>query len=192
MLNFKIEAVLVCCGFLLACTKSGKDTVMINLETSAGKIMIELDRKAAPITTDNFVKYAQAGFYDGTIFHRVIDSFMIQGGGFDAKMNEKQTQAPIKNEAANGLKNKIMTVAMARTQDSHSATAQFFINVADNTFLDYVNGKNDGYAVFGKVVEGQDVVNKIAKVSTQTVGYYQNVPVESVVILKANVINSAE
>ena len=165
---------------------------MINLETSAGKIMIELDRKAAPITTDNFVKYAQAGFYDGTIFHRVIDSFMIQGGGFDAKMNEKQTQAPIKNEAANGLKNKIMTVAMARTQDSHSATAQFFINVADNTFLDYVNGKNDGYAVFGKVVEGQDVVNKIAKVSTQTVGYYQNVPVESVVILKANVINSAE
>ncbi len=162
---------------------------MIRLTTNHGDICIELDFDAAPKTAANFQEYVEAGFYDGKIFHRVIDGFMIQGGGFDADMKESETRTPIENEADNGLKNDIGTVAMARTQDPHSASAQFFINVNNNDFLNH-SGKTMqgwGYAVFGKVVDGMDVVNKIKGVATGNHGFHQDVPKETVLIEKASV-----
>jgi peptidyl-prolyl cis-trans isomerase B (cyclophilin B) len=159
------------------------------LTTSMGAITLELDAKKAPKSVENFVAYVKAGHYDGTIFHRVMDNFMIQGGGFNDKMVQKPTKAAIKNEADNGLKNNKYTVAMARTNDPHSATAQFFINVADNDFLNFSSPteRGWGYAVFGKVTAGMDVVDNIKKVKTGNNGFHQNVPLEPVTILKAAV-----
>ena len=159
------------------------------LTTSMGAITLELDAKKAPKTVENFVAYVKAGHYDGTIFHRVMDNFMIQGGGFNDKMVQKPTKAAIKNEADNGLKNNKYTIAMARTNDHHSATAQFFINVADNDFLNFSSPteRGWGYAVFGKVTAGMDVVDNIKKVKTGNNGFHQNVPLEPVTILKAAV-----
>ena len=157
---------------------------MIVLHTNFGDITVELNKEAAPKTCENFLSYAQDGFYNGTIFHRVIDGFMVQGGGFDADMNQKAVNAPIENEADNGLKNEVGTLAMARTMDPHSATAQFFINVKDNGFLNH-SGKNAqgwGYAVFAKVTEGMGVVEKIKAVKTGNHGMHQDVPVEPVII----------
>ncbi|WP_228720854.1 peptidylprolyl isomerase [Nitrogeniibacter mangrovi] len=158
------------------------------LETSQGNITLELDAERAPVTTQNFIEYVRSGFYDGTIFHRVIDGFMIQGGGFEPGMKQKPTRDPIINEAKNGLKNAVGTIAMARTQDPNSATAQFFINVADNRTLDYPSFDGWGYAVFGRVVDGMDVVMRIAKVRTAQKGYHGDVPVEDVIIRKARVL----
>ena len=162
----------------------------VKLTTSMGPITLQLDKEKAPASVENFAKYVDSGQYDGTIFHRVIDGFMIQGGGFDKDMHQKPTGAPIKNEASNGLKNDKYTVAMARTSDPNSATAQFFINVKDNDFLNYSAPtlQGFGYAVFGKVVEGQDVVDKIAKVPTGNRAMYQNVPLQPVVIEKAECV----
>lgn len=159
------------------------------MQTSMGNITIELDEKKAPKTVENFVAYVKSGHYDGTIFHRVMDNFMIQGGGFNDKMVQKPTKPSIKNEADNGLKNLKYTIAMARTNDPHSASAQFFINVADNDFLNFSSPteRGWGYAVFGKVTAGTDVVDKIKKVKTGNNGFHQNVPVEPVTILKAEV-----
>ena len=159
----------------------------IKLTTSMGPITLELDEAKAPLSAQNFAKYVDSGHYNGTIFHRVIDGFMIQGGGFSKDMRQKPVEAPIRNEAQNGLKNDKYTVAMARTPDPNSATAQFFINVKDNDFLNYTAPTQQGwgYAVFGKVVEGKDVVDKIAKVATGNAGMHQNVPTAAVVIEKA-------
>ncbi len=161
---------------------------MVRLHTNLGNITLQLDAEKAPATVQNFLDYVNSGFYSNTIFHRVIANFMIQGGGFEPGMKQKQTNAPIKNEAANGLKNDNYTIAMARTSDPHSATAQFFINVRDNDFLDYPGQDGWGYCVFGKVVEGTDVVDKIKKVATGNSGFHQNVPREDVVIVKAEEI----
>lgn len=159
---------------------------MITLETNYGNIKLELDFAKAPKTAENFLQYAKNGFYDGTIFHRVMDGFMIQGGGFDQSMTQKKTEKPINNEANNGLKNKRGSIAMARTSDPHSATAQFFINVVDNDFLNYTSETPNGwgYCVFGTVVEGMDVVDKIKKVATTTRAGHQNVPVDPAIIEK--------
>jgi len=162
---------------------------MITLHTNFGDITIELDNAKAPKTCANFLAYAKEGFYDGTIFHRVINGFMIQGGGFDKDMKQKPTKAMVENEADNGLKNMNGTIAMARTSDPHSATAQFFINIKDNDFLNH-SGKNAqgwGYAVFGKVSVGMDVVDKIKAVKTASKGFHQDVPVEPVVIEKVTI-----
>jgi peptidyl-prolyl cis-trans isomerase B (cyclophilin B) len=158
------------------------------LTTNHGNIKIELDADKAPKTVENFLNYVKSGHYNGTIFHRVIDGFMIQGGGFEAGMQQKPTNAPIENEAKNGLKNEPYTLAMARTSDPHSASAQFFINVKNNGFLDYPGQDGWGYAVFGKVVEGQDVVDKIRQVKTTRKGMFSDVPVDDVVIEKAEVV----
>ncbi|MFP5384252.1 MAG: peptidylprolyl isomerase [Gammaproteobacteria bacterium] len=163
----------------------------VALRTSAGDIVLELDSAKAPATVENFVNYVKAGHYDGTIFHRVIPNFMIQGGGFTADMSQKSTNAPIRNEANNGLANDRGTIAMARTNDPHSASAQFFINVVDNDFLNFKSesGQGWGYAVFGKVVQGLDTtVETIRKVRTSRAGMHQDVPVEAVTIIKAEVI----
>jgi peptidyl-prolyl cis-trans isomerase B (cyclophilin B) len=162
----------------------------VALNTNYGRIVLELNAEKAPKTVANFVEYVKSGHYNGTIFHRVIDGFMIQGGGFDDKMKQKPTNAPIQNEADNGLTNDIGTVAMARTMDPHSASAQFFINVGNNGFLNH-SGKNPqgwGYAVFGKVTEGMEVVNKIKGVPTGNAGGHQDVPRDGVVIESAEVI----
>ncbi len=163
---------------------------MVKLHTSLGVITLELDAEKAPETVKNFLAYVEAGHYDGTIFHRVIDGFMVQGGGHLPDMSQKPTQAPVKNEANNGLKNEQYTVAMARTQDPHSATAQFFINVANNDFLNFRNESVQGwgYCVFGKVVEGKDVVDKIRSVKTGRRSFYQDVPNDDVLIEKAEVV----
>jgi peptidyl-prolyl cis-trans isomerase B (cyclophilin B) len=160
---------------------------MVKLQTNFGDITIELDAERAPESAANFLEYVRSGFYDNTIFHRVIDGFMIQGGGFEPGMKQKSTRAPIKNEAANGLKNENYTIAMARTSDPHSATAQFFINVSDNTFLNHTapTGQGWGYAVFGQVVDGKDVVDRIRKVKTGSRGMHQDVPADDVLIQKA-------
>jgi len=165
--------------------------MMILMKTSMGDITIELDTENAPKTAENFKKYVEDGFYDGTIFHRVINGFMVQGGGFDTDMAQKSTMEPIKNEANNGLKNLNGTVAMARTNDPDSATAQFFINVADNSFLDHTaeNNQGWGYAVFGKIVEGMDIVNQMKAVKTGSNGFHQDVPEEAIVIESAVVKN---
>lgn len=158
------------------------------LTTNYGKIKLELDAEKAPKTVENFLSYVQSGHYDGTIFHRVIDGFMIQGGGFEPGMKQKPTREPIENEAKNGLKNEPYTIAMARTSAPHSASAQFFINVKNNSFLDYPGQDGWGYCVFGKVVEGNDVVDKIKSVKTTRAGMHSDVPVENVVIEKAEVV----
>lgn len=163
---------------------------MVKLHTNYGVIGIELDEKNAPQTTANFIEYVKSGHYDNTVFHRVIDGFMIQGGGFEPGMNEKPTRAPIENEAGNGLKNEAYTVAMARTSAPHSASAQFFINVANNGFLNYTapTPQGFGYCVFGKVTEGQDVVDKIKKVKTGNKAGHQDVPLEDVTIERAELV----
>ena len=167
----------------------GPDPV-VKLETSMGDILVRLDARKAPMTTANFLEYVKAGQYDGTIFHRVIKDFMIQGGGMTASLREKTTRAPIKNEADNGLRNRKYTIAMARTSDPHSATAQFFINVKDNSFLDHrsKDPQGWGYAVFGKVIRGQDVVDQIAAVKTGSRGYYEDVPMQPVIIKRATIV----
>ena len=163
---------------------------MVRLHTNHGDITIDLDAKAAPATVENFLEYVRSGFYDNTVFHRVIDGFMIQGGGFEPGMKQKGTRKPIQNEADNGLKNDNYTVAMARTSDPHSATAQFFINVSDNAFLNHTaqTAQGWGYAVFGRVTEGQDVVDKIKKVATGSRGMHQDVPRDDVIIERAEEI----
>jgi peptidyl-prolyl cis-trans isomerase A (cyclophilin A) len=169
---------------LLTCALSWGQTV--RLKTTLGDIVLELNAKAAPKTVDNFVTYVNAGHYDGTIFHRVIDGFMIQGGGFTPEMQQKPTRPPIPLESSNGLKNETGTVAMARTMQPNSATSQFFINLKDNAFLNYTDPMaNPGYTVFGKVVKGMEVVEKIKLVATATQGNYENVPKTPVVITKA-------
>lgn len=166
------------------------DMPIVQFDTNMGTITLELNEQAAPVTVANFIDYVESGHYDGTIFHRVIDGFMIQGGGMDANMNEKRTGTPIKNEADNGLKNDVGTIAMARTSDPHSATAQFFINVKNNDFLNYSSPSPQGwgYAVFGKVIDGMDVVNQIKDVPTGRYGYHADVPTTPIVINSAKVI----
>jgi len=167
---------------------------MVRLETSMGDIFIELDAENAPKTTANFLEYVREGHYDGTIFHRVIDGFMIQGGGMTEEMQEKPTRAPVENEADNGLKHDAYTVAMARTMDPHSATSQFFINVKKNDFLNHSakTPQGWGYTVFGKVTKGHGVVNKIKGVSTGRKGMHDDVPTEPVTIVKAEEVEAAE
>lgn len=162
---------------------------MITLHTNMGDIVVELDFEKAPISAQNFLDYAKDGFYTDTIFHRVINGFMVQGGGMLEDMSQKETKAPIQNEADNGLKNTIGTLAMARTSDPHSATAQFFINVADNGFLNHSSktAQGWGYAVFAKVTDGMDVVNKIKEVKTGSNGFHQDVPATAVTIEKVTV-----
>jgi peptidyl-prolyl cis-trans isomerase B (cyclophilin B) len=163
---------------------------MVNLHTSQGVISIELDEQRAPLTVANFLQYVRDGHYSNTLFHRVIDGFMIQGGGFEPGMRQKPTRAPVRNEADNRLKNAAYTIAMARTSDPHSASAQFFINVADNAFLDHSapTAQGWGYCVFGRVVAGKDVVDRIKSVRTGRRGMHQDVPLEDVVIEKAEVV----
>jgi peptidyl-prolyl cis-trans isomerase B (cyclophilin B) len=162
---------------------------MVILETNFGDIKLELFADKAPKTVANFLQYVEEGFYDNTIFHRVISNFMVQGGGMEPGMKEKATRAPIENEAENGLSNKTGTIAMARTNEPHSATAQFFINVKDNNFLDFSapNPQGFGYCVFANVIEGMDVVEKIKGVATGNSGYHQDVPLEDVVIKTARI-----
>jgi cyclophilin family peptidyl-prolyl cis-trans isomerase len=173
-----------------SCTAKGNTPMKVKMTTSMGPIVIELNRDKAPVTVDNFVKYVESGHYNGTVFHRVIDGFMIQGGGFTKDMTQKSVNAPIKNEASNGLKNENYSVAMARTGVRDSATAQFFINVKDNDMLNYSGESQQGwgYAVFGKVVEGKDTVDKIKKVATGNSGPHQNVPTQPVMIEKAECV----
>lgn len=163
---------------------------MIKMTTNMGDITIELDEENAPVTAANFKQYVEEGFYDGTIFHRVINGFMIQGGGFESGMVEKETRDSIKNEANNGLSNELGTLAMARTPDPHSASAQFFINVKDNKFLDFRSETSDGwgYCVFGKVTDGMDVIDQIKQVETTFRMGHQDVPDEDVIIIKAEVV----
>ncbi len=166
----------------------------VKLETSMGDIVLSLNEEKAPITTANFITYVKDGFFDGLIFHRVIPNFMIQGGGFTPEMEQKQSRANIENEADNGLKNKKYSVAMARTPDPHSASSQFFINSKDNDFLNFSSPTVSGwgYCVFGEVVEGMEVVDAIEKVETTNKGYHGDVPVESVIINKASLVEEAE
>jgi peptidyl-prolyl cis-trans isomerase B (cyclophilin B) len=163
---------------------------MVRLHTNHGTIALELDTARAPQTVANFLEYVKSGHYDNTMFHRVIDAFMIQGGGFEPGMRQKPTRAPVQNEADNGLRNERYTIAMARTSDPHSASAQFFINVADNAFLDHTSptAKGWGYCVFGRVVEGTEVVDAIGKVKTGTRGMHQDVPLDDVVIERAELV----
>ena len=162
---------------------------MVKLHTNFGTITLDLNAEKAPITVENFLQYVQDGFYNNTVFHRVIDGFMVQGGGFEPGMNQKTTRDEIKNEADNGLKNEKYTVAMARTPNPHSASSQFFINIADNSFLNFTNPTQQGwgYCVFGKVVEGMDVVDQIRKVKTGNKGGHQDVPVDDVIIESAEI-----
>ncbi|PKO56819.1 MAG: peptidyl-prolyl cis-trans isomerase A [Betaproteobacteria bacterium HGW-Betaproteobacteria-21] len=178
---------------LVSCTLSAfAANPMIELKTNQGEIVVEVFADKAPKSAANFTQYVKDGHYNGTVFHRVIDGFMVQGGGFDAQMNQKTTRPPIENEATNGLKNLPGTLAMARTSDPHSASSQFFINLVPNTFLDYPSRDGWGYAVFGKVVRGMDVVEKIAKVRTANPGLHQNVPVEPVIIESARILEIPE
>ncbi|MFK5951460.1 MAG: peptidylprolyl isomerase [Desulfobacterium sp.] len=165
---------------------------MVRIETSMGEIVVELDTDKAPKSAENFLSYVNSGHYDGTIFHRVIDGFMVQGGGMTEDMKEKATEAPIENEADNGLSNDAYTLAMARTMDPHSASAQFFINVKKNDFLNHTakTPQGWGYAVFGKVTKGHGVVNKMKGVATGTKGGQQDVPTETITIIKAEVVDA--
>ncbi len=166
----------------------------VQLATNQGNIVLELDQRSAPITVENFLKYVRDGHYDGTIFHRVIDGFMVQGGGYKEDLSGKPTRPPIMNEAPNGLKNTRGSIAMARTNDPHSASAQFFINVVDNAALDHVaptDPRSWGYAVFGKVVEGMDVVDKIKAAPTERKGVFENLPVTPVIVEKATILEAA-
>ncbi len=175
---------------VLGCSTALAQNPQVELRTSQGSIVVELYADKAPTTVANFLHYVKDGFYGGTIFHRVIDGFMIQGGGFDRDMREKKSRAPIENEAGNRVKNEVGTLAMARTPNPHSASAQFFINLKDNDFLNYrePTAQGYGYAVFGKVMRGMDVVTRIAKVATANAGPHQNVPREPVSIESATVI----
>ena len=168
------------------------DSIMVEMTTSKGVITLELDAKSAPVTVANFLEYVKSGHYDGTIFHRVIPGFVIQGGGMESGMREKATRTPIENEADNGLKNLTGTICMARTNDPHSATSQFFINLKDNSFLDHTEKSTSGwgYAVFGRVTSGMDVVEAIAAVQTGNAGHHQDVPLEDVVLEKLAAIES--
>lgn len=179
----KTMVFLLCTFVMSGQTVWGKNPV-VTIETSQGTVEIELNQEKAPATVANFLKYVDEGFYNGTIFHRVINNFMIQGGGFTPDMKEKKTHAPIKNEAANGLRNDTGTIAMARTSDPHSATAQFFINVNDNTFLNHTSTSTSGYgyAVFGKVTNGMHVVNRIKTVKTGNLAGHADVPMDAVII----------
>jgi peptidyl-prolyl cis-trans isomerase B (cyclophilin B) len=180
---------LLLCGAMQSSYSSTQDNkIMVKLHTNHGIITLQLDAEKAPNTVKNFLDYVNSGFYSGTIFHRVIANFMIQGGGFEPGMKQKAVNPPIKNEAANGLKNNTYTVAMARTGDPHSATAQFFINVKDNGFLNYPGQDGWGYCVFGKVVEGKEVVDAIRSVKTGNRSGFQDVPLEDVIITKAEVV----
>ena len=187
LFRFAVLSLALCLGITLALPDAGNaaPAPKVKITTSLGDIVVELYPDKAPKTVSNFLYYVKSGFYNGTIFHRVINGFMIQGGGLTADMKEKPNKRkPIENEASNGLKNKAYTIAMARTNDPHSATSQFFINVADNAFLDYRSSTTAGYgyAVFGKVIKGQDVVDRIRQVSTGNVGMYQDVPNTPIVI----------
>jgi peptidyl-prolyl cis-trans isomerase A (cyclophilin A) len=184
-----MKSKLVCLLFIIVFSLAGnsvwaKNRVVL-LETNMGNIEIELFDKQAPLGAANFLNYVDSGFYKGVIFHRVIPGFMVQGGGFDKNMNKKEPKQPIKNEANNGKKNVRGTLCYARTQDINSATSQFFINLVDNSFLDYKNDRQYGYAVFGKVIKGMKVVDAIAKVKTGRVKMYKDVPLKSVIIIKA-------
>lgn len=183
-------ALILCFTMQSSYSSTQGNKTMVKLHTNFGDITLQLDAEKAPITVKNFLEYVNSGFYENTLFHRVIDGFMIQGGGFEPGMKQKKTQAPIQNEAANGLKNELYTVAMARTSDPHSATAQFFINVTNNSFLNYsaANSQGYGYCVFGKVIEGMDVVDAIAKVKTGS----QDVPKQDVIITKAEVVQKQD
>jgi cyclophilin family peptidyl-prolyl cis-trans isomerase len=176
-----MKSVIALITILLSLSAFAKNPVVI-METNMGSIEIELDEVKAPVTVKNFLGYVDSKFYNGTIFHRVINNFMIQGGGFDEKMKEKATKAPIKNEGQNGLRNDTGTIAMARTGDPNSATAQFFINVNDNASLNYPSPDGHGYAVFGKVTSGMHVVNRIKLVKTGSLSGYSDVPMDTVVI----------
>jgi cyclophilin family peptidyl-prolyl cis-trans isomerase len=192
MSRFALVTVVVALGLAGAVSAAAKGNPMVLLSTSQGDIKIELYPDKAPVTVKNFLEYVKAGYYDGTVFHRVIPGFMIQGGGLTADMQDKREgqKPPIKNESDNGLKNEVGTLAMARTSAPDSATSQFFINVKDNTFLNRESAADKvGYAVFGKVVEGMDVVKKIEQVKTASKGPHQNVPVETVVIKSAKVVS---
>lgn len=177
-------ALLLCCAMQSSYSLTQGKKTMVKFETNQGSFTIQLDAEKAPITVKNFLDYVNAGFYTNTIFHRIIDNFMIQGGGFEVGMKQKQGNAPIKNEAANGLKNDKYAVAMARTNDPHSASSQFFVNTRDNDFLNYPGQDGWGYCVFGKVIEGMDVIDKLGKVKTGR----QDVPNEDIVVLKAEVV----
>lgn len=183
---------LLICGQPAGAAAKKADEPLVKLETNYGDIVVELNSRKAPRTTANFIQYVKSGHYDGTIFHRVIRNFMIQGGGLTQDMRERRTLAPIRNEADNGLKNRKYTIAMARTGDPHSASSQFFINTANNDFLDFKDQTTQGwgYAVFGKVVEGEKVVDKIEAAATGRRAGYDDVPVEPVIIKKAYVLNS--
>ncbi|MCC4116731.1 peptidyl-prolyl cis-trans isomerase [Aromatoleum toluclasticum] len=176
----------------LCCAIAQAANPVIEMRTSQGIIMLELFADKAPKSVENFLEYAKSGHYNGTIFHRVIDGFMIQGGGFDGSLNQKPTRAPIENEAKNGLRNETGTLAMARTSAPHSATAQFFINLADNNFLDYPSRDGWGYTVFGKVTSGLDVVQKIGKTRTGVVRGMPDVPAEPMIIESVRLIESAK
>ena len=181
-------SIIMCCSFFVSyANQQLENKIMITILTSMGGIKLELDAENAPITVENFLSYVDSGHYDNTIFHRVIPGFVIQGGGMVSGMQEKGTGTPIQNEADNGLKNLIGAICMARTNDPHSATAQFFINLKDNQSLDHTEKTESGwgYAVFGRVVSGMDVVEKIAAVETGNVGYHSDVPLEDVVLEKA-------
>ena len=189
MRSLILAAVAAAVPFAVNAQSTGCDRV--KMTTSLGAFTIQLDPAKAPISSKNFADYVQAGHYNGTVFHRVIPNFMIQGGGFTSGMTQKETKPPIKNEANNGLKNDNFTVAMARTNDPNSATSQFFINVKDNDFLNYADEMRPGYAVFGRVVDGMDTVTKIKNVPTATMGPHQNVPSTPVVIEKAECVGGA-
>ena len=191
----RLNAILFSCLIIIPTLCNAGDQTMpsqpkVKLQTSLGEIVVQLDPEKSPVSSQNFLEYVKAGFYDGTIFHRVIPGFMVQGGGFDTGFNQKETRAPIKNEADNGLKNVRGTIAMARTSIPDSATSQFFINTVDNGFLDHTSPTTQGwgYAVFGQVVEGMDVVQQMEKVPTGSRNGHQNVPETDIVIEKATVI----
>ena len=178
----------VFCGITLSTAVMASDAPQVSIKTTMGEIVLELDQEKAPKTVANFLSYVKSGHYKGTVFHRVINDFMIQGGGMDAKLVTRRTGKPVKNEASNGLKNVPYSLAMARTADPHSATSQFFINVAENQSLDYPGKDGFGYTVFGKVVSGQEVVDKIKGVLVDDVRGQQNVPVIPIVIKSASVV----
>lgn len=190
--NLLARSAALLCGLALSSTVFAADMPKVSLKTSMGEIVLELDPEKAPVTVANFLQYVKSGFYKGTIFHRVIDGFMIQGGGYDVKMAGKKTNKPIKNESDNGLKNVTYSIAMARTQDHDSATSQFFINVGDHPDLDYPGRDGSGYAVFGKVIEGQDVVDKIKGVVVDDIRGQQNVPVVPIVIQSATIVKAGK
>jgi peptidyl-prolyl cis-trans isomerase A (cyclophilin A) len=185
----RVLTALLFVGFCFNAQAQNNSQPRVKFETNLGDIVIELNPSRAPGSVENFLNYVRVGHYSGTIFHRVINGFMIQGGGFDSNMRQKAVREPIRLESQNGLRNLTGTVAMARTSDPHSATAQFFINVADNPRLDFPNPDGHGYAVFGKVIEGMEVVNRIKSVPVTSQGFHQNVPREPVVIQKSFVLS---